>query len=115
MLTCDQALNSSCSHMSYSHFYLILSALQTKPDICTNSVDSDETARLEPSHQDLHCSPFFFYLDCIPYCISGDVQIQGWKTPLKKFRDERVKKFIYNVALSDDKGPFKRQHPIKRN
>ena len=33
---------------------LTLSALQTKPDTCANSVDPDETARNEPSHQDLH-------------------------------------------------------------
>ena len=36
-----------------------LSALQTKPDACANSVDPDETAS-EPSHQDLHCLPFCF-------------------------------------------------------
>ena len=46
----------------------------------------------EPSHQDLHCLPFCF-LDFrlkTPICITGQVQIQDWKSPLKKLRDERV-------------------------
>ena len=29
-----------------------LSALQTKTDTCANSIDPDETARDEPSHQE---------------------------------------------------------------
>ena len=28
-----------------------------------NRLDTDETARNEPSHQDLHCLSFFFSLD----------------------------------------------------
>ena len=36
------------------------SALQTKPGTCANSVDPDETAHNEPSHQDLHCLTFRF-------------------------------------------------------
>ena len=27
-----------------------------------------------------------------PVCIGGHVQIQGWKSPLQKFRDERIKR-----------------------
>ena len=41
--------------------FQILPALQTKPDTFTNIVDPDETARNEPSNQDLHCSPFWFW------------------------------------------------------
>ena len=33
---------------------------QIKPDTCANSVDPDETAHYEPSHQDLHCLSFCF-------------------------------------------------------
>ena len=39
---------------------LTLSALQTKPDTCANSVDPDEMACNKPSHQDLHCLPLRF-------------------------------------------------------
>ena len=39
---------------------LTISALQTKTDTCANSVDPDEMAPKEPSHQDLHCLPFCF-------------------------------------------------------
>ena len=42
-------------------FWMTLSAQQTKTDTCTNSVDLDETAQNEPSHQDLHCLPFCFF------------------------------------------------------
>ena len=38
---------------------LTLSALLTKT-ILANSVDPDETAHNEPSHQDLHCLAFCF-------------------------------------------------------
>ena len=40
--------------------YLIHSALQAKTDACANSVDPDEMAHNEPSHQDIHCLPFCF-------------------------------------------------------
>ena len=40
---------------------LTLSTLQTKTDAFANSVDPDETACNEPSHQDLHCLPFCFF------------------------------------------------------
>ena len=44
--------------LSYKRAYkLTLSARQTKTIICENSVDSDETARNQPSHQDLNCLP----------------------------------------------------------
>ena len=41
---------------------LTLSVLQAKTDTCANSVDPDETARKEPSHQDLHCLPIVFLI-----------------------------------------------------
>ena len=40
--------------------FLTLSALQTKRDTCANSVDPDETASDDLSHQDLQCLPFWF-------------------------------------------------------
>ena len=36
---------------------LTISARQIKTSTCANSVDPDETARNEPSHQELHCLP----------------------------------------------------------
>ena len=39
---------------------LTLSVRQIKPNTCANSVDADDTARYEPSHQDLHCLLFCF-------------------------------------------------------
>ena len=39
-------------------FSITLSARLTKRDTCANSVDPDEIAHKEPSHQDLHCLPF---------------------------------------------------------
>ena len=38
-----------------------LSALQIMTDSYANSVDPDETARYEPSHQDLRCLQFCFF------------------------------------------------------
>ena len=43
---------------------LNFSSLQINKDIFANSVDSDETARHEPSHQDLHYLLFCFILFC---------------------------------------------------
>ena len=37
-----------------------LSTMQTEPDTYANSVDPDETTHNEPSHQTLHCLPFYF-------------------------------------------------------
>ena len=39
---------------------LTLSVPQTKTGTCAISVDPDETARHEPSHQHLYCKPFRF-------------------------------------------------------
>ena len=39
---------------------LTISFLQTNTDIFANSEDPDETARNEPSHQDLHYLPFCY-------------------------------------------------------
>ena len=41
-----------------AQLYLTLSALQTVTDTFANSVDPDETAHNEPSHQHLHCILF---------------------------------------------------------
>ena len=45
----------------------ILSSRQTKTDTCANSVDPDETARNEPSHQDLQFAILFLILHWNPY------------------------------------------------
>ena len=39
---------------------LTLSFLQANTDTFANSVDPDETAHNEPSHQDLHCLLFYY-------------------------------------------------------
>ena len=49
---------------------LSLSAWKTKISTCANSVDPDETACHEPSHQELHCLPFcsfFFFFFCYSF------------------------------------------------
>ena len=62
------------------YFCLTLSAEQTK----INTLDSDETADNEPSHQDLHCLPFsFFYIRRKPLFATVD---------MSKFKNGRVKK-----------------------
>ena len=43
-------------------FHLIFSVLHTQTDTFASIADSDETARHQPSHQDLHCLPFCFWL-----------------------------------------------------
>ena len=46
--------------------------MQTKTDTFVNSEDRDETARCEPSHQDLHCLPFWYwYLTENAICNNG--------------------------------------------
>ena len=70
---------------------LTLSDRQTKTDTFANSLDPDETACNEPSHQGLQCLSFcFWFLTGIPICNSGHVQIQSWNRPLQKLRGERV-------------------------
>ena len=76
------------------HFLLLtLSSLQTNTDTSANrsltntfanSADSDEAARNEPSHQDLHCLPLLLIFDWNPLCKNRYVQIQRWKSPFKK-------------------------------
>ena len=53
---------------------------------CENSVAPHESARNET-----------------PVCISGQVQIQEWKSTLQKLRDERVNSlYIYIYILSGE-------------
>ena len=42
----------------HNSYVVTLSDRHTKTNTCTNSVDPDEAARNEPSHQDLQCLPF---------------------------------------------------------
>ena len=46
---------------------LILSYLQITTDTFANSVDPDETARNELSHQDLHCLLYCFEVFTAPH------------------------------------------------
>ena len=70
-----------------------------KPDIFANSVDTDETARNEPSHQDLRCLPFnFHYFTCTHICISEGVQIRRWNIPFQKFRMKGLIHTLHGAA-----------------
>ena len=49
-------------------------------------------AHNEPSHQKIHCLLVSFWSGTeTPICISGHVQTQGWKCPLQKLGDKRIK------------------------
>ena len=63
-----------------------ISAWFTLTSTYANSEDPDEMACNQPSHLDLHCLPFnfFLFLSEIPISSSGRVQIQGWKSPYQK-------------------------------
>ena len=75
-----------------------LSALQTEPDICANSVDPDETTHFEPSHQDLHCLPF-----CIGFWLTSIFitktrlfkYIENFTIKKGKFSDKNMVFFIF--------------------
>ena len=49
------------------------SSLKTKNDASANSVDPDETAHNEPSHQDLHCLSFFYHFRLKPLFATMDM------------------------------------------
>ena len=62
---------------------LTLSSLQTNTDTFANSVDPDETAHNEQSHQDLNCAilllwlkPWFATMD-VSKCIDGKVHVRN--------------------------------------
>ena len=65
-----------------------LSARKTKTDTFENSVDPDETAHNEPSHQDLQCLPFCSWfttvivlatIDLLKYWDEKSIpETQGW-------------------------------------
>ena len=57
---------------------LISSTQDTNTDVCANSVDPDETARNEPSHQELHCFPF---------CLHRNTYFQQWTCPNSKMEE----------------------------
>ena len=57
-----------------------------KTETHTNSVKSDETAQIKPSHKDLYCLLFYFnFLLDAPICNIGHIQIQKCKSPPQKF------------------------------
>ena len=58
-----------------------INELQSKTDTLANSADPEETARNEPSLQDLHCLPFCFLPQTeSPICIN--TRVQGRNSPL---------------------------------
>ena len=63
--------------------YLIFSFLQINTDTFANSVDPEEMARNEPSHQDLHCLPFYLIFHLTLIFINGCVSIQRRMSPLQ--------------------------------
>ena len=78
---------------------LTISTLQTKKDAIANSVDPDETARYQPSHQDLHCLLFcYLFLIETPICNNGCVQIQ---IPCQKLGGERVDHLYFSKYSAD--------------
>ena len=57
-----------------------ISYLQTSTHTSANSADPDETARNEPSHQDLHCFPFWYwFLTETPICNNDEFKIKDGK------------------------------------
>ena len=69
--------------------------MPTDTDTNVNSVDPDETARHEPSHQDLRCLPLWFWLKTeTPICNNEHALIQRLKTPLQKLRGEWVNRQV---------------------
>ena len=79
-----------CKISTFLRMLLTLSALNTKTDALSNSVDPDETAHNEPSHLDIHCLPMFLIYNCHPFDSNGYVQMQRWKSLFQKLRVERV-------------------------
>ena len=62
----------------------ILSSLQTNAGIFLNSADPEETARNEPSHQDLHSfQSCYWFVTETPICDNGSVQIKKQKSPFQ--------------------------------
>ena len=86
-------------HSSYS---LTLSAQQTNASTFANSVDPDETARHEPSHQALHCLPFCFIFWLISLVVTMD--LSKFKNEIVHFRGFGLKGFIVSLAFTSHYG-----------
>ena len=75
---------------------VILSSLQTSSDTFANSADPDETARDEPSYQDIHDLPFcliFFLLK--PLFATKDVsESKDWIVHVKNYRVKGLNVFL---------------------
>ena len=66
---------------------VILSSLQTSSDTFANSADPDETARDEPSYQDIHDIPFcLIFFTETPICNNGCVRVQRLNSPCQKLQ-----------------------------
>ena len=79
---------------------LTLPSQQTDRDTFVNGADPDETARNEPSHQDLHCLQLcYWFLTEIPFRNNECVQIKIWKSPFQKFRREKVKLSVIGINV----------------
>ncbi len=66
---------------------LTLSALQTCIHVFANSVDPDELAHNEPSHQYLHCLPII-------------VKVLNKNSPCQLLSSERVKNILFMIQNS---------------
>ena len=69
--------------------------LQTKKSFC-KCIDPDETAHNELSSGSTMFAILFWFLTENPNWNNGNGQIQTWKSPLPKLRDERVKMCMKN-------------------
>ena len=74
--------------VSFSIYFIALSSLQTH----TDTLQRVQIQSKELSHLDIYCLPFcYWFLTETPICTNGCIQIQRWKSPFQKLRDERMK------------------------
>ena len=74
--------------------------MHVRTDTCANSVDPDEMARDEPSHQDLYCLPFCFdFRQNKP--LFASVDMSKLKEGRVHFRNSGMKRLIDIFVLPD--------------
>ena len=79
-------LVSDCISCNCCFTSVTISSMQTKSYTTANSVDPDETARDEPSHQDLYCLPFEFgNLNATVICTDDMAKIKDRRNSRKRF------------------------------
>ena len=96
-----------CVHFKNKTLNLTLSALQTNTSTFANSVDPDEMAHYEPSHQDLHCLPFCFILWLIS--LVATMNVSKFKNGRVHFRNLGVKglNFFFSEIMDLQKSSWK--------